>query len=155
MAGAVEVRAVLEAVVIVVHGVVTHALARARATVHRRAARAATPTIAVPTVHPAVRPLVPALRRRLPAPRAEQADHDVFLSAFSPEGTFTYAPSLTRFTLRYLLEVTEGSVPAADESAVVEGELLASDYLETRGISHQPLSVSAVCLQDVKVKPRR
>lgn len=94
----------------------------------------------------------PAVRDRL---RAEQADHDVFLSAFSPEGTFTYAPSLTRFTLRYLLEVTEGSVPAADESAVVEGELLASGYLETRGISHQPLSVSAVCLQDVKVKPRR
>lgn len=94
----------------------------------------------------------PAVRARL---RAEQADHDVFVSAFTAEGTFTYAPSLTRFTLRYLLEVSEESAAEADETAEVEGELLASHYLETRGISHQPLMVSAVCMQDVKVKRRR
>lgn len=32
--------------------------------------------------------------------RDEQAEHDVFASAFTPEGTFTYTPTLTRFTLR-------------------------------------------------------
>jgi hypothetical protein len=94
----------------------------------------------------------PAVRARL---RAEQADHDVFISAFTPEGTFTYTPSLTRFTLRYLLEVSEESAAEADEAAAVEGELLASHYLESRGISHKPMTVSAVCMQDVKVKRRR
>lgn len=96
--------------------------------------------------------LGPALSTRL---RAEQPDHDVFASAFTPEGTFTYAPSLTRFTLRYLLEVSEESAAAADEAAVVEGELLAAQFLESQGITHKPLTVSAVCMQDIKVKRRR
>jgi hypothetical protein len=96
--------------------------------------------------------LTPAVRAQL---RAEQADHDVFGSAFTPQGTFTYAPSLTRFTLRYLLEVSEESAARADEAAAVEGELLALDYLASRGITHKPLSISAVCMQDVKVKRRR
>lgn len=96
--------------------------------------------------------LTPTVRAQL---RAEQADHDIFAAAFTSEGTFTYAPSLTRFSLRYLLDVSEESAAEADEAAVVEGELLASHYLETRGISHKPLTVSAVCLQDVKVKRRR
>jgi Family of unknown function (DUF6204) len=96
--------------------------------------------------------LTPAVRAQL---RAEQPDHDVFGSAFTPQGTFTYAASLTRFTLRYLLEVSEDSAAEADEAAAVEGELLASDYLQSRGISHKPLTISAVCMQDVKVKRRR
>ncbi|MDX6299409.1 MAG: hypothetical protein QOF53_623 [Nocardioidaceae bacterium] len=79
----------------------------------------------------------------------------MFGSTFTPQGTFTYAASLTRFTLRYLLEVSEESAAEADEAAAVEGELLASDYLASRGISHKPLTVSAVCLQDVRVKRRR
>jgi hypothetical protein len=95
--------------------------------------------------------LTPALKGRL---LEVQADHDVFSSAFRPAGTFTYAPSLTRFTLRYLLEVEEDSAAAADRAALVEGELLATDFLESRGLTHKPLTVSAVCLQDVKVKRR-
>lgn len=85
----------------------------------------------------------------------EQPAHDVFSSAFTRAGTFTYTPSLTRFTLRYLLEIAEDSAAAADEAALVEGELLAADFLESRGLSHKPLVVSATCLQDVKVKRRR
>lgn len=92
------------------------------------------------------------VRERL---RAEQGDHDVFAAAFTAEGTFTYTPTLTRFTLRYLLDVDEGSAAEADEAALVEGELLAADFLSSRGITHKPLTVSAVCLQDVKVKRRR
>lgn len=95
--------------------------------------------------------LTPTVRAQL---RAEQPDHDVFGSAFAPEGMFTYAPSLTRFTLRYLLEVLEESAAEAGEAAADEGELLASDYLDSRGISHRPLTLSAVCMQDVKVKRR-
>ena len=37
----------------------------------------------------------------------------------------------------------------------VEAELLATDSLESRGITHKPLTVSAACLQDVKIKRRR
>jgi hypothetical protein len=96
--------------------------------------------------------LTSAIQARL---RAEQPDHDVFVSAFTPEGTFAYAPSLTRFTLRYLLEVSDESAAASDEAAVVEGELLAAQFLESQGITHKPLTVSAVCLQDVKRRRRR
>jgi hypothetical protein len=54
--------------------------------------------------------------------------------------------------LRYLLKVSEGSAAEADEAAVIEGELLATEFLETRDIRHKPLSVSATCLDDVKLK---
>jgi hypothetical protein len=67
--------------------------------------------------------LTPTVRAQL---RDEQAEHDLFLAAFTPEETFTYAPTLTRFTLRYLLEA--------------------------RSITHKPLTVSAVCMDDVKIK---
>jgi hypothetical protein len=96
--------------------------------------------------------LVPTTREQL---QARQAEHDVFLAAFTPEGTFTYTPTLTRFTLRYLLEVSEGSAAEADEAAAVEGELLAMAFLESQSITHKPLSVTAVCLDDVKSNGRR
>ena len=86
--------------------------------------------------------------------RGEQAEHDLFLSAFTPEGMFTYTPTLTRFKLRYLLEVKEDSAAEADEAAGVEGELLAAQFLESRRIAHKPLAVTAVCMDDVKVKRR-
>jgi hypothetical protein len=95
--------------------------------------------------------LTSAVREQL---RNEQADHHVFASAFTPAGTFTYTPTLTRLTLRYLLDCTEGSAAEADGTVVVEGELLAEEFLRARAIGHRPLTVSAVCLQDVKVRPR-
>lgn len=78
----------------------------------------------------------------------------MLVSAFTPEGTFTYTPSLTRFTLRYLLELTELPAAEADEAVLVEGEVLAADFLESRSITHKQLTVSAICLQDVKVRRR-
>ena len=95
--------------------------------------------------------LSPAVRAQL---RGEQAEHDLLLSAFTPEGTFTYSPSLTRFTLRYLLEVSEASAAEADEAALIEAELLATQFLESRSITHKPLTMSATCLDDVKVRRR-
>jgi hypothetical protein len=95
--------------------------------------------------------LTPSVRAQL---QAEQAEHDLLLAAFTPAGTFTYSPTLTRFTLRYLLDVSENSAAEADEAAEVEGELLAAHFLEMRGINHKPLNVSAVCLDDVKLKRR-
>ena len=86
--------------------------------------------------------------------RSKQAEHDLFLSAFTPAGTFTYTPTLTRFTLRYLLEVSEDSAAEADEAAGVEGELLAAQFLESRRIAHKALVATAVCMDDVKFKRR-
>lgn len=95
--------------------------------------------------------LTPAARARL---RDEQAEHDLLVSAWTREGTFTYSPSLTRFTLRYLLEVSENSAAEADEAALIEAELLATQFLESRSITHKPLTLSATCLDDVKVRRR-
>jgi hypothetical protein len=86
---------------------------------------------------------------------AEQPAHDVVASAFAPEGTFSYTPTLTRFTLRYLLSIDEGSAVEADAMAELEGEIRARDYLVGRGVPFKALTVSATCMQDVKVKPRR
>jgi hypothetical protein len=87
--------------------------------------------------------------------RNEQASHDVTVSAFTPEGTFTYTSALSRFTLRYLLDVVADSAAQADDDALVEAQLMAEDLLATQGIPHKALTVSAVCLQDVKIKRRR
>lgn len=90
------------------------------------------------------------LRERL---LAEQAEHDYTVSAFTPEGTFTYADALTRFTLRYLLEIDAPTAVEADEQALVEGEVRAEEYLAARGIGHGELTTTSTCLEDVK--PRR
>ena len=95
--------------------------------------------------------LAPAVREQL---RDRQAEHDLLLTAFTAEGTFTYSHSLTRFTLRYLLEISEGSAAEADEAALIEGELLATQFLQSEGIAHKPLAISAVCMDDVKIKRR-
>lgn len=94
----------------------------------------------------------PALRERL---LADQSAHDVFVSAFVPTGTFSYGPTLTRFTLRYLVELDEASAVEADMAAELEGEIRASEYLQARGIPFKSLTVSVTCLQDVKVKRGR
>ncbi len=89
----------------------------------------------------------PAVRARL---LAEQPQHDVFSSGFTAEGTFTYAPTITRFTLRYLIETEAGSAVEADELAALEGEVRAERFLADRQIPVKALSVSITCLDDVK-----
>ena len=90
--------------------------------------------------------LTPTVRAQL---RAEQAEHDLFLAAFTPEGTFTYSPTLTRFTLRYLLEVSEDSAAEADQAAAVEGELPGDPV--PRGSEHHPQGVD----RDGRLRGRR
>lgn len=82
--------------------------------------------------------------------RAEQPAHDITVSAFCPEGSFSYAAALTRFTVRYLLEVTEPTAVEADEAALVEAELLARELLDARGLGHRGLTTTATCLDDVR-----
>ena len=85
----------------------------------------------------------------------EQSAHDLADSAFTPEGTLSYTRTLTRFSFRYLLDIDEDSSVHADALATLEGEVRAGEYLDARGISFRPLTVTASCLQDVKIKRSR
>ncbi len=81
---------------------------------------------------------------------AEQGDHDVFASAFTEAGCLTYGPTLTRFTVRYLLSVTAASSIAADADAATLAELATLELLEAGEVPHKDLTVSLTCLEDLK-----
>lgn len=81
-----------------------------------------------------------------------QPDHHLSLAAFTVDGTFTYAPSLTRFMFRYLIEATEESAVDADALALLVAEMRSQDYLAARGIPVKGTRTTATCLEDVKVR---
>jgi hypothetical protein len=95
--------------------------------------------------------LTPHLREQL---LAEQPAHDRTTSAFVPEGTFSYTPTLTRFFFRYLLDLEGPSAVEADAAAEFEGEVRATEYLEQRGIGSKQITVTSTCLQDLKSRSR-
>lgn len=70
-----------------------------------------------------------------------QAEHDIFLSAYTPEGTFTYDAAVAFFNLRYELR---GSGPDAAELAELEGLDEAERFLDTMGFDHGALAVTVV-----------
>ncbi|MEH3077031.1 MAG: DUF6204 family protein [Quadrisphaera sp.] len=91
------------------------------------------------------------LRARL---LADQSAHDVFSSAFTEDGCWTYGPTLTRFTVRHLLTVRAASAVEADEDARTEAVVRAMALLEENGVAWRgDLNVSVTCLEDLK--PRR
>lgn len=70
-----------------------------------------------------------------------QPDHDIFLSAYTPEGTFTYDVAIAFFNLRYELR---GSGPDALEFAGLEGIDEAERFLDTMGFGYTGLRSSVV-----------
>jgi hypothetical protein len=66
-----------------------------------------------------------------------QPDHDIFKSAFTAEGTFTYDEKIQFFNLRYEVRTPEGS-EAAGLIAQKEAEL----FLKTLGYASHPLKVT-------------
>lgn len=66
-----------------------------------------------------------------------QPEHDIFKSAFTAEGTFTYDEKVQFFNLRYEVRTTEG-YEIAGIIAQKEAEL----FLKTLGYSSHPLKVS-------------
>ena len=66
------------------------------------------------------------------------AEHDIFVSAYTPEGTFTYDERIQFFNLRY-----EVRAASADDAAVV-GEVEAEAFLRTMGFGHGDLKVDVV-----------
>ena len=68
-----------------------------------------------------------------------QAEHDLFVSAFTPEGTFTYDARLTFFNLRYeIRSATDDADPA--RTALAETEM----FLRTMGFGYSHLRTDVV-----------
>jgi hypothetical protein len=67
-----------------------------------------------------------------------QAEHDIFVSAFTPEGTFTYDARLAFFNLRYEIRSATDADPAA--AALAESEML----LRTMGFGYSHLRTDVV-----------
>ena len=84
---------------------------------------------------------------------ARAPHHGLITSAFTPEGTFRYNASLTRFTFKYLVTSDADSAVAADASAAEEAELKALAHLEEHEIPFRSLTTSSTCVDDIK--PRR
>jgi hypothetical protein len=71
-------------------------------------------------------------------------DHEIFKSAYSPEGSFTYDARIDFFNLRYEIKV-DGDVAAAEESGLVEAEF----FLATMGFVHRGLKATVVEMSTV------
>ncbi len=84
-----------------------------------------------------------------------RTEHDRSRAAFTLDGTFTYAPSLTRFMFRYLIEIDEESPVEADALAVLTAEIRSQDHLAARGIEVKATRTTLTCLQDVKIRRSR
>lgn len=72
------------------------------------------------------------------------ADHDIFESAYSAEGTFTYDGRIDFFNLRYEVTV-DGDSDLAGERGLLEAE----SFLATMGFVHRGLKVTVVDMSTV------
>ena len=81
-----------------------------------------------------------------------QADHDIFLSAYTPEGTFTYDAAIAFFNLRYELRES-----GPDGPALVELEALdeAERFLATMGFGSKNLRASVIDMESMTNDVRR
>lgn len=70
-----------------------------------------------------------------------QVEHDIFVSAYTPEGTFTYDARIDFFNLRYELRVG-GEAPADDAGVLALAE--AEAFLRTMGFGCRDLKVEVV-----------
>ena len=91
--------------------------------------------------------------------RAAAAEHDIFVSAYTAAGSFTYDDRLQAFSFRYEMRVRseddrsepeDGAPSGADEEAVLARSLeLAAAYLEERGIGFKRLRANATDMADL------
>ena len=66
-------------------------------------------------------------------------EHDIFLSAYTAEGTFTYDQAIRFFNLRYEIRGAGG-----DDEAGVQGLEEAEQFLRTMGFGYTGLTVNVV-----------
>ncbi len=69
----------------------------------------------------------------------EQPEHDIFKSAYTTEGTFTYDTDIRFFNLRYEVRTAEGT-DAAGKIGLAEAEA----FLRTLGYGFEKLKVNVV-----------
>ncbi len=81
-----------------------------------------------------------------------QPDHDIFLSAYTPEGTFTFDSGIAFFNLRYELRVAG---PDAAELAELEALDEAEQFLTTMGFGFTALKASVVDMSTLVSDTRR
>ena len=81
-----------------------------------------------------------------------QPEHDIFRSAYTPEGTFTYDSRLAFFNLRYELRAS-----GADAAELVELEAVeeAERFLATMGFSSKKLTATVVDMSAMTTATRR
>lgn len=81
-----------------------------------------------------------------------QGDHDIFLSAYTPEGTFTYDAKIAFFNLRYELRAS-----GPDAAGLVELEAVdeAERFLTTLGIGWTGLRTDVVDMSTMTDDARR
>ena len=76
-----------------------------------------------------------------------QAEHDLFVSAYTPEGTLSYDERILFFNMRY--EVHTDSEEKAQASSLVEAEF----FLQTMCFTHKPLKATAVDVSQIWNSP--
>ncbi|SDC53721.1 hypothetical protein SAMN05660690_1811 [Geodermatophilus telluris] len=84
--------------------------------------------------------------------RDRAAEHDLFASAFTEEGTTAYDGRLAAFSHRVVVRVEPG--PDEEAVACTAGELSALRWLENAGVGARRLRSTATCTDDVRVRRR-
>ncbi len=72
-----------------------------------------------------------------------QAEHDLFVSSYTPEGTLSYDNRILFFNMRY--EIHANSEEKALASSLLEAEI----FLQTMGFTHKPLKATAVDVSQI------
>lgn len=81
-----------------------------------------------------------------------QHDHDIFQSAYTPEGTFTYDAAIAFFNVRYELRA---SGPDAAELVELEALDEAERFLTTMGFASKKLRANVVDMSTMTSAGRR
>ncbi len=84
---------------------------------------------------------------------SEAAEHSIFRSAYTAEGTFTYDDRLVAFNFRYEVRRTEDAPDEARALALAEGEERARADLARWGIDHRHLRVTAADMAEMWTDP--
>ncbi|MEN9506352.1 MAG: hypothetical protein RI958_2278 [Actinomycetota bacterium] len=108
------------------------------------------------TVRGRFRDLSDAARRFL---TAAQSEHDIFRSAYTAEGTFTYDERITFFNLRYEVRIDRADPSGADDPSGLAGvtaEVEAESFLTTMGFGYLLMKTEVVDVSAVwtSLRPR-